>query len=180
VVSQKTVTQRLATSVNGLLESNRVPDSIIRMSIRRLLRARLWEQKAGGLAAQRQFIRELRESPIAVATASANQQHYEVPAEFYRATLGKHLKYSSALFSEGVETLDEAEAAMLDLTCRRARLDDDQDILELGCGWGSLTLWMAESYPGSRITAVSTKKQRELAKAIKRARQIGLLPYLVK
>jgi cyclopropane-fatty-acyl-phospholipid synthase len=85
----------------------------------------------------------------------ANQQHYEVPAAFFEAVLGRHLKYSCALWEPGTESLDAAEAAMLDLTCRRAGLADGQRVLELGCGWGSLSLWVAERFPRSRITAVS-------------------------
>src|SRR6476659_9578414 len=93
--------------------------------------------------------------PIAVDTSSANEQHYEVPTSFFRLVLGSRLKYSCAYWPDGVTTLDGAEEAMLRLTCERARIRDGQTILELGCGWGSLTLWMAEKYPKCRIVAVS-------------------------
>ena len=140
--------------VRGLL-----PDALLRLGIRRRLAERLRQERAGGVAAmaerRRQFVAELRQSPIAIATRTANEQHYEVPAEFFGLVLGRHRKYSSGYWPPGVATLDDAEAAMLDLTCARARLADGQDILELGCGWGSLSLWMAELYPDARILAVS-------------------------
>ena len=95
------------------------------------------------------------QAPIALHPQSANEQHYELPPEFFQLVLGRHLKYSGCYFSANTVSLDQAEAAMLELTCQRADLQDGQDVLELGCGWGSLTLWMAQHYPGSRITAVS-------------------------
>ena len=152
-----------------------VPDSLIRKAIRRLLRQRLGEEFVDDVERQGEVferrIDELRESEIALETDAANEQHYEVPAGFYELALGRHLKYSSAYFPDGVHSLDEAEAAMLALTCERAGLQNGQTILELGCGWGSLTLWMAEQYPESKITGVSTSaSQREhiLARAAER------------
>jgi len=143
-----------------------LPDALIRVGIRRLLRQRLSEERAGDpeTAAERfnDLIRELSESPIAIETDAANQQHYEVPAAFYHASLGPHLKYSSCYWDAAETELGQAEARMLALTCERAELTDGQRVLELGCGWGSLTLWMAEHYPASRITAVSNSaSQRE-------------------
>ncbi len=142
-----------------LLERDLLPDWLIRIGIRRLLAARLREESAGGMRAQqdrlRALIADLKRSPIAVETHAANEQHYEVPARFYELVLGRNLKYSSGLWENGCRTLDEAEEAMLAKTVERAQLADGQDILELGCGWGSLTLYMAERFPNSRITAVS-------------------------
>jgi cyclopropane-fatty-acyl-phospholipid synthase len=147
-----------------LLEKNLIPDGLIRIRIRQLLRQRLAEEGQGGLeAVQERFmalVAKLRTSPIAINTAEANEQHYEVPPRFYELALGKRLKYSSAYFGSGVGSLDEAEEAMLKLTCDRAQLKDGQQILELGCGWGSLTLWMAEHYPEARVTAVSNSKDQ--------------------
>jgi cyclopropane-fatty-acyl-phospholipid synthase len=117
------------------------------------------------------FVETLRASPVAIETRAANEQHYELPCEFFELVLGRHLKYSSCYFDPGVTSLDEAEARMLALTCERARLADGDRILELGCGWGSLTLWMAERYPNARITAVSnsrTQKQFIDARAAER------------
>jgi cyclopropane-fatty-acyl-phospholipid synthase len=131
--------------------------------------------REGGVEAQQErlsaWVETLRESPVAIHPRAANEQHYEVPAAFYRLVLGRRLKYSCALWNDGVEGLDAAEEAMLALTCDRAGLADGQRVLELGCGWGSLTLWMAERYPASAITAVSNSaSQREhiLAEAARR------------
>jgi cyclopropane-fatty-acyl-phospholipid synthase len=101
------------------------------------------------------FVKSMRASDVAPVPEKANEQHYEVPPEFFEYALGRRLKYSSAFYSDAATTLDEAEEAMLALTAERAGLVDGQDVLELGCGWGSLTLWMAEHYPGSRIVAIS-------------------------
>jgi len=142
------------------------PDSLLRFGIRRLLRQRLQEEDRGGVEAQRShllnLVSELRASPIAIETAAANEQHYEVPTRFYQLCLGPRLKYSSGLYPTGQETLAEAEEHMLRLTSERAELADGQDVLELGCGWGSLTLWMAEQFPRSQFTGVSNSRtQRE-------------------
>jgi cyclopropane-fatty-acyl-phospholipid synthase len=159
-------------TLDRLLEKNLLPDWLIRIGIRRLLRERLRGEQQGGPAAQLArrlaFIDELKHSPIALETQAANQQHYEVPTRFYQLCLGARLKYSGALWPEGVTTLDQAEEQMLALTCERARLADGQSILELGCGWGSLSLWMAERYPRARIVGVSnsaTQKQHIDAEA---------------
>ncbi|HSQ69862.1 MAG TPA: class I SAM-dependent methyltransferase, partial [Steroidobacteraceae bacterium] len=159
----------------SLLERDLLPDWLIRIGIRRLLAARLAEEDKGSPQAQQahlmQLVEELRHSPVAIATRQANEQHYELPTRFFELVLGHHLKYSSAYFDPGVTSLDEAEADMLALTCRRAALRDGEDVLELGCGWGSLTLWMAEHFPSSRITAVSnsrTQKQFIDARAAER------------
>ncbi|MGZ8708808.1 MAG: SAM-dependent methyltransferase [Thermoanaerobaculia bacterium] len=141
------------------LESGMVPDFLVRFGIRRAIAERIATEDPGTPAGRRQkldaHIRMLREGPIAVHTEDANSQHYEVPTEFFRLVLGPRLKYSCAWWPEAVTTLAEAEEAMLRLTCERARLEDGQSVLELGCGWGSLSLWMAEHYPNSRIVAVS-------------------------
>jgi len=150
----------------SLLEKGLAPDFLIRQGIRRLLAQRLEEEDRGDPESQQiqlmKFIHELRTSPVAIHTKAANEQHYEVPAPFFQAVLGKHLKYSSGYFPAGVTSLDEAEAQMLKLTVARAGLADGHRILELGCGWGSLTLYMAAQFPSSRIVAVSnSNSQRE-------------------
>ncbi len=145
--------------IYALMERDLLPDSAIRFGIRRLLASRLRQEDRGSSVerANRRdaLVAELRQSPIALHTERANEQHYEVPAEFYRWVLGPHRKYSSAFWPAGVETLAAAEEAMLRLSVERAELVDGQDVLELGCGWGSLTLYMAERFPASRIVAVS-------------------------
>jgi cyclopropane-fatty-acyl-phospholipid synthase len=150
-----TVTQ---LAVNWI-EQGRVPDPVIRAGIRRLLKERLIEIRAGDAAASaaitEAFVAAMREAPVALVPEKANEQHYEVPAAFFAAVLGRNRKYSGCWWPEGVETLDAAEDAALAATCERAGLVDGQSVLELGCGWGSLSLWMAARYPASRITAVS-------------------------
>jgi len=105
-------------------------------------------------------------SPLALLPAKANEQHYELPAEFFELALGPHRKYSCCLYADANETLGEAEAHALGETCRHADLHDGQRVLELGCGWGSLSLWMAEHYPRSRIVSVSNShSQRRFIEA---------------
>ncbi len=146
-------------SLDDLLSRNLLPDAAIRIGIRNLLAKKLREETREDAIAQSEalaaFIAELRRSPIAVKTEAANEQHYEVPTEFFQYVLGPRMKYSSGYWPEPGTTFAESEEAMLALTCERAGLRDGQDVLELGCGWGSLTLWMAEKYPNSRITGVS-------------------------
>jgi len=148
-----------------LLERGLLPDALVRFGIRRLLRARLLEEHRGSLEAQQRHLMELiarlRQSPIAIHTADANRQHYELPCAFFELVLGRHLKYSSGYYENSADTLDQAEANMLRLTAERARLEDGERILELGCGWGSLSLWMAEHYPRARITAVSNSRTQK-------------------
>ncbi|HEY5366896.1 MAG TPA: class I SAM-dependent methyltransferase [Casimicrobiaceae bacterium] len=143
-----------------------LPDRLVRAGIRRLLKQRLAEIRAGDAAQAAErleaFLDGMLRSPIALLPQMANDQHYEVPADFYSWVLGSHRKYSSGYFAGSDATLDDAEAAALRSTCERAGLRDGMHILELGCGWGSLTLWMAAHYPASRITAVSnSNSQRE-------------------
>ncbi len=162
-------------SLDRLLETNLIPDPLIRVGIRRLLAATLREHQRDNVEEQRSsllaHIAGLKQSSIAIQTRDANEQHYEVPTRFYQLCLGKRLKYSSGLWTDGVTTLDEAEEKMLALTCERADIADGQRILELGCGWGSLSLWMAEKYPRAEITVVSnshTQKEHIDAEAARR------------
>lgn len=149
-----------------LIEKNLVPDVLLRQGIRKLLKQRLQDEILASEEDQQThlaaLIEKLKNSPIAVNTLDANQQHYEVPTSFYRYCLGKHLKYSCCYFKEGVTDLDTAEKNMLELTCARAELADGQQVLELGCGWGSLSLFMAARYPRSSITAVSNSRTQKL------------------
>jgi len=141
------------------VEQGIVPDTVIRAGIRRLCDQRLFEIGAGdcetGCFTSEAFARAMEASEIAPVPHLANTQHYEVPADFFALALGPHRKYSSAWWPAGTESLEQAEAVALATTCEHAALADGQSILELGCGWGSLTLWMAARYPQSRITAVS-------------------------
>ena len=148
----------------AMAERGLVPDGLIRAGIRKLLRRRLREETerfADGGESYRAFIEKLRESPIAVETDRANEQHYEIPARFFQRVLGRRLKYSGCYWPPGVETLDAAEEAMLDLTCERAGLEEGQEVLELGCGWGAVTIRMAERYRSSQFLAVSNSASQK-------------------
>jgi cyclopropane-fatty-acyl-phospholipid synthase len=165
-----------ATAI-GLVEQGVVPDAVSRTGIRRLLKERLRELEPDDCekAAQRmtEFVAMMDRSPVALLTDKANEQHYEVPAAFFAEVLGPHRKYSSCHWGDGVRDLAAAEEQALALTCEHARLCDGLDILELGCGWGSLTLHMAERYPKSTITAVSnSKSQREFIEAEAQRRRL--------
>lgn len=152
-------------NLDSIITSGLVPDFLIRAGIRRLLRGTLREQNRGSAEAQmtalQAYIEDLRTRGIAEQTRAANEQHYEVPARFYECCLGRNLKYSSGYWKPDTTTLDEAEENMLRLTCERAALQDGDRILELGCGWGSLSLWMASHYPNSKITAVSNSSTQK-------------------
>ena len=157
------------------VEQGLVPDAVIRSGIRRLCERRLREIAAGdceaGAQAAEAFARAMDAAEIAPVPHLANEQHYEVPAEFFAIALGPHRKYSSAWWPEGAADLGQAEARALEATCEHAGLANGQAILELGCGWGSLTLWMAERYPGARICAVSNSHSQRawiLAEAARR------------
>jgi cyclopropane-fatty-acyl-phospholipid synthase len=158
-----------------LCERGLIPDRLTRLGIRRLCAQRLRDEHRADTeradTRYRTLLAELRDSAIALAVDAANTQHYEVPTRFFQLCLGKRLKYSSGYYPLGTEGLDEGEEAMLALYGERAELADGQHILELGCGWGSLTLWMAERFPGARITGVSnsrTQREHILAEAAAR------------
>jgi cyclopropane-fatty-acyl-phospholipid synthase len=148
-----------ARVVDAVVDRGVLPDPVLRVVIRRLLRRRLAQLGPPDVASRsermRALVAELTDGPVAVATQDANEQHYEVPTELFELMLGPSLKYSSGYWPDGVETLEQAETAMLELTCARARLADGQDVLDLGCGWGSLSLHVARRHPTSRVVAVS-------------------------
>ena len=151
--------------ITVLLEHNVLPDWLIRIGIRKLLHQRLKEEAKADCELQQQhfmnLVKELRNSPIAIHTGDANEQHYELPTEFFKLVLGKHMKYSSGYWSDGVDNVERSEADMLALTCQRAQIADGMNILELGCGWGSLSLFMAEQFPNAHITAVSNSRTQK-------------------
>ncbi|MBN2162647.1 MAG: class I SAM-dependent methyltransferase [Pontiellaceae bacterium] len=148
-----------------LAEKGCMPDTAIRAGIRRLLRDRLRrecvETAEQQLEKHYRFIENMKAGPVAVATDTANEQHYEVPARFFETFMGPHMKYSCGYWPEEQTTLQQAEEAMLELTAQRAGLKDDMEILELGCGWGSLSLWMAQRFPKARITAISNSQTQK-------------------
>jgi len=149
-----------------LVETGQVPDWLIRGALRVMLPLSLRKKYAFSpdkrLADKQALIEKFKNSPIAIRTNDPNTQHYEVPSDFFQLVLGKWLKYSCCYWPLGVSTLDEAEERMLELTCQRADLVDGMRVLELGCGWGSLSLWIATHYPNCQVLAVSySKTQRE-------------------
>ena len=156
-----------------LVDGGWLPDAVIRAGIRRNLEVRLARERAQTDDDRAQFLAARRRGPIAVETRAANAQHYEVPTAFYRYALGPHLKYSSAWWGPDTTTLGDAEAEMLARCCERAKIVDGQRILELGCGWGSLSLWMARHYPNAEIVAVSNSRTQK-AWIDEQARREGL------
>lgn len=164
-------------------EQGRLPDRVVRSGIRHLLRQRLAALHSGdaeaGARLTQEFLAQMRTAPLAPLPEKANEQHYELPADFFAGVLGPHRKYSCCHWAPGVQTLAEAEAAALAASCERAALQDGQQVLELGCGWGSLCLWMAERYPNSQITALSNAApQRAHIEAEARARGLQNLRVL--
>ena len=166
----------MVTLLIKLAEKGLLPDLLIRLGIKRLCSQRLLQTSGSSSDMEKEhaaWIEVLKKSPIALVPEKANEQHYEVPPRLFELVLGKRLKYSSGLWPEGVSSLDQSESAMLDLTSERAGLVDGQDVLELGCGWGSLTLYMAQHFPKSKITAVSNSNdQRQFIE--ERCRQLKL------
>lgn len=149
-----------------LIENDKLPDPVLRAGIRKLLKQRLTDETVGDEELQQRkfinLINELKSSPIAVNTSDANEQHYELPTEFFQYCLGKNLKYSSGYWNPGVKDIDTSEDDMLALTCKRAELENGQNVLELGCGWGSLSLYMAAKYPDSKFTVVSNSATQKV------------------
>ena len=148
-----------------LAEKGIIPDYFIRQGIVRNCENRLKNENVSNtekVSLKKQiWIEQMKESPIALVPEKANEQHYEVPPAFFENVLGKHLKYSSGYWPDGVNSLDESEESMLELSFERAQLADGDSILELGCGWGSLTCYMASKLPNSKITAVSNSKDQK-------------------
>lgn len=150
--------------INLMLEKNMLPDPVVRFGIRNLLKQRIKEDigtdHGTKVVKKNDFLEKQDTFPIAVNTVDANEQHYEVPTDFYQYVLGKNKKYSCGHWDNSTN-LDDAEAEMLEITTNRAQLEDGHKILELGCGWGSLTLFMANKYPNAKITAVSNSKTQK-------------------
>ena len=165
-------------------EAGLVPDSVIRAGIRRLLESKRKEIHSGDVEfaanATNRFVAMLDESPIALLPNIANEQHYEVPAEFFSHAMGGHLKYSCCYWPSRVSGLSEAEVAALELSVKRAGIEDGMHVLDLGCGWGSLSLWIAEHFPGSSVTSVSNStSQRDFILKQASSRSIGNIDAIV-
>jgi cyclopropane-fatty-acyl-phospholipid synthase len=161
-----------------LAESGLIPDEIIRRGIGLLNRKRLRREESGSAESRQEkkldFIEALRWSPLVLQPEKPREQHYELPPAFFQQVLGRHLKYSCCLWTDSVQPLDEAEEAMLELTCRRAGIEDGMTILDAGCGWGALSLYIADRYPGCRVVAVSNSPpQRQFIEGRCRERRIA-------
>ena len=171
-----------------LVDRGMVPDALLRVGARRVVREREQQERAvyGNDAraprhaeALARWVADMRAAPVALVPDKANEQHYEVPARYYELVLGPARKYSCAYYPDADTSLDQAEQAMLALTCERARLADGQRVLELGCGWGSLSLYMAANWPSSQIVAVSNShSQREAIAAMAAARGLSNLELI--
>ena len=160
-----------------LAERGYAPDILVRMGIRRLLKKRLSSVDRGTPSANRErldcLVEEFSSGPLALVPEKANEQHYEVPAELFVQTLGARLKYSGCYWPDESTDLNRAEEIALSKSCEHAELTDGAEILELGCGWGSLSLWIAEHYPNANITSVSNSaSQREFI--LRRAKERGV------
>ena len=149
----------MISKVIPFAEKNFLPDWLIRIGIRQLMKAKLKEQSslysANVYEQKTGWINSMKESPVAFSSGKANKQHYEVPAEFFEQVLGPRMKYSSCVWDSNVNTLEEAENQMLHLTAERSGIKDGMKILDLGCGWGSFSLYIAENYPLCDIVSVS-------------------------
>lgn len=149
--------------IDNLLKKDVLPDPLIRLGVRQKTKSRIKSLEKMDVAEKEaflmDFIKERSQGPIAINTGDANDQHYEVPSKFFDLVLGKHKKYSCAYWEEG-DSLDDAEDRMLDLVCKRAGIEDGQKILDLGCGWGSFSLYAAIRFPNAHITAVSNSNNQ--------------------
>ena len=165
-------------------ESGMVPDSVIRAGIRRLLETKRKEIHSGDVEfaanTTNRFVAMMNASPIALVPDLANEQHYEVPAEFFSQVMGDHLKYSCCYWPKDVSNLSEAETAGLELTVKRAGIENGMQVLDLGCGWGSLSLWIAEHFPEASVTSVSnSSSQRDFILQQARERAIENIDVIV-
>ena len=140
-----------------IAELGLIPDVFIKTAVRFITKKRLNE--SGIHENKLNVIKSISEGGIAEKTDDANEQHYEVPPEFFKYALGKNLKYSCSFFDK-TDSLDEAEKSMIELYIERADIQEGHDILDLGCGWGSFSLYVAEKYPSVSITAVSNSKDQ--------------------
>jgi cyclopropane-fatty-acyl-phospholipid synthase len=163
--------------MEAFLSRGLIPEPVIRLSIQQLLRKRIADESKHDVAVSQEhlnrLIKQLKESPIAIETGEANRQHYELPPEFFKLVMGRWLKYSSGLWEDSTKDLTQAEENMLQIYLLRAGIQDGMEILELGCGWGSFSLYAAKRFPASKVTGISNSKpQREFI--MKRAAELGI------
>jgi cyclopropane-fatty-acyl-phospholipid synthase len=169
--------------LDRMLERGLLSDRLLRAGSRWGAGARQRHEERGGVAAQaarfEALVASMRSGAIAEQPAKANAQHYELPAAFFELFLGPRLKYSSSYWPDGVEDLTAAEEAMLALVCERAGIEDGMTVLDLGCGWGSLSMWIAEHYPHASVLGVSNSgPQRAWIEAQRDLRGLGRLDVI--
>jgi cyclopropane-fatty-acyl-phospholipid synthase len=156
---------KASSTILSWTERGLVPDSVIRSGIRQLCRQRLKDIAADDLEKSarnlNEFVRHMNQAPVALVPEMANEQHYEVPPAFFERVMGRHAKYSCCHWGEGVDDLTRAEAEALRITCERAGIEDGMAVLDLGCGWGSLSLWIARNYPNCTVTSVSNSEPQK-------------------
>ena len=167
---------------NFFISRGLIPDSLLRRGVRNQGRQRLQMMKNTDLKQEYlTFLKQASSGKIAVHTDDANNQHYEVDSEFFQYCLGKNLKYSSCYWNDDTSSLDEAEDIMLDLYCKRAKIEDGMTVLDVGCGWGSLSLYLAQKYPKSKITGVSnSNSQRKFIEKLGYERNLHNLNIVTK
>jgi cyclopropane-fatty-acyl-phospholipid synthase len=155
----------------GTAERVPLPDLVIRAAIQRLCSRTATRLASGNAESDASFADEMAARAIAEYTDGAKVRHDEVPAAFFARVLGPNRKYSSCFYRTPASTLQEAEEEALRQTVEHADIAYGQSILELGCGWGSLSLWMARQFPHADITAVSgSRRQRDYIEAEAAAR----------
>src|ERR1019366_3691955 len=164
--------------LDRVLERGLLADPLLRAGARLGARRRRRREERGGVEAQEArlhaLVERMRSGPIAELAARANEPHYELPAEFFELFLGPRLKYSCAWWGSGVSDLAGSEEAMLALSCERARIEDGMSVLDLGCGWGSMALWICERYPRATVLAVSNSaSQRAWIESVRDRRGYG-------
>jgi cyclopropane-fatty-acyl-phospholipid synthase len=147
------------------LNKNLIPDFLIRKQIKNLLKQRLKDENKSTQELQHlhftNYWKGLAQSPIAIHTQAANEQHYEVPTEFYQFIMGKRMKYSSGYWKDDNSSFQESEDSMLELYIDRTEFFDGMKLLDLGCGWGSVSLYFAEKFPNSSIVGVSNSRTQK-------------------
>ena len=180
----------ITITLDKLLAQGWIPDFLIRFGVKILLRNKIKNQKIPNIEKRQskkvEFVNNLKNQPIAIKTSEANEQHYELPPSFFEEILGDRLKYSCGYWDEFLppsdcaNKLNQSEEAMLELTCSRADIKNGQKILDLGCGWGSLSIYMAENYPESKITALSNSStQIEYINSIAKEKELDNLKAVI-
>ena len=172
-----TVKTRLVKELFSIAEKGYVPDPILRKGIQHMCRNRITDIRISDEIVRKKYIKDfidnMNRAEIAPSPHFANQQLYEVPHNFFELVLGSYKKYSCGYWDDDTHDITQAESQALQLTCQHADIRDGHKILELGCGWGSLTLWLAEKFPSSHVTAISNSSSQR-SYILKKINELGL------